>query len=290
MRGLCIGFDIGGQARITSIRAWGAISAPSAFISALSGKYQVLLRTDCTTLERQEGTPKLLSITIVSAPPCTDCNRILRSPGFQNCRYAPAYPVAVKYQSDSTWTSGDFRLDIAAASAMLLPCSIPSRKSSEKYTNPDQDWALIRHELAHGKDAAQFTRTIASRGSDNPVLFNLRTEDGQRRSGELCVMERVPIEDVYPPAGGPPQLRHCLCVVYPKKSKQGCGGAACEEAYGWGGVRSSCAGVEGMILHSILWQCRNGASHRKNFDTPPLGGHCGETWARSRRTFLASDR
>ena len=32
--------------------AWDAISARSAFISALSGKYQVLLRTDCTTLER----------------------------------------------------------------------------------------------------------------------------------------------------------------------------------------------------------------------------------------------
>ena len=52
VRGLCIDFDIGGQARFTSNRAWDAISARSAFISALSGKYQVLLRTDCTTLER----------------------------------------------------------------------------------------------------------------------------------------------------------------------------------------------------------------------------------------------
>ena len=32
------------------------------------------------------------------------------------------------------------------------------------------------------------------------------------------------------------------------------------------------AGVEGMIPHSIPWCCENGVSHRKNFDTQPLGG------------------
>ena len=141
VRDLCIDFDIGGQANLTSIRASDAIPAPSAFISTLPGKYQVLLRTDCKTLERQEGTPKLLSITIESAPFATDCKRVLRLPGFRNCRYDPAYPVTVKYPSDSTWTPGDFRLDIAAANAMLLPCSIPSRKRSGKPTNSAHDWA-----------------------------------------------------------------------------------------------------------------------------------------------------
>lgn len=123
MFGLCIDFDIGGQARFTSIRAWDAISAGSAFISALSGKYQVLWRTDCTTLERTGRHAETALITIVSAPYCTDCNRIFHLPRFPNCRYDPAYPVAVKYPSDSIGTPGDFRLDIAAANAMLLPCS-----------------------------------------------------------------------------------------------------------------------------------------------------------------------
>ena len=42
------------------------------------------------------------------------------------------------------------------------------------------------------------------------------------------------------------------------------------------GVESTrfCAGGEGVILHSISWWCKNGASHRKNFDTPPLRGSC----------------
>ena len=29
-----------------------------------------------------------------------------------------------------------------------------------------------------------------------------------------------------------------------------------------------------MIVHSISWWCKNGASHRKNFDTPSLEGSC----------------
>jgi len=40
------------------------------------------------------------------------------------------------------------------------------------------------------------------------------------------------------------------------------------------GVQGFCTRIEDMILHSILWRWRNGASHRKNFDTPPLRGCC----------------
>ena len=50
-------------------------------------------------------------------------------------------------------------------------------------------------------------------------------------------------------------------------------GAACEEAWSRGGVHGFCAGNEGVILHSISCRSKNGASHRKNFDTPPLGGY-----------------
>jgi len=51
-------------------------------------------------------------------------------------------------------------------------------------------------------------------------------------------------------------------------------GTACKEACGRGGVDACCAGGEGVNLHSISCRSKNGASHRKNFDTPPLGGNC----------------
>jgi hypothetical protein len=40
------------------------------------------------------------------------------------------------------------------------------------------------------------------------------------------------------------------------------------------GADGFCTGNEGVILHSISCRNKNGASHRKNFDTPPLRGSC----------------
>jgi RepB DNA-primase from phage plasmid len=52
------------------------------------------------------------------------------------------------------------------------------------------------------------------------------------------------------------------------------GGAVGREACSRGGDHGFCASGEGMILPSISWRCQNGASHRKNFETPPLRGCC----------------
>jgi hypothetical protein len=102
-----------------------------------------------------------------------DRNRVLRWPGFRNCKHDPSNPITVKYPCDSTSNPasnpGDFRLDIPAANALALPHAIPSRKHPSKHTNSEHDWAWILHELAHGKDAAKRTRTIASCRSDNSV-------------------------------------------------------------------------------------------------------------------------
>jgi hypothetical protein len=134
-----------------------------------------------------------------------DCNRVLPWLGFRNCKNDPSYPIPVKYPRDSTSNPGDFRLDIAAATASPLSHAIPSRKHCGKLTNSEHDWARILHELAHGKDVAKLTRTIASRRSDNPVA-----------SARLCLIEGVLMEDVCHAAGGPPPLRVCLCAVYRK--------------------------------------------------------------------------
>ena len=98
----------------------------------IAGKYQVLWRVEGFTFEQQESALKLLAITFGGDPACTDCNRVLRLPGFLNRKYDPAYPVTVEYPSDSTWNSDDFRLDILAADAMLSSRAITPRKHPAK--------------------------------------------------------------------------------------------------------------------------------------------------------------
>jgi hypothetical protein len=260
---LYLDFDIDGEARLTSLRTSDTVPTPITVLSTSLGKNQILRRIDSFTFEQQESTLKLLAIPFGGEPAYVDCKRVLRLPGFRNCKNDPSYPIPVKYPCNSTSNPGDFRLDIPAANDLPLPHAIPSRKHSGKHTNSEYGWAWILHELAHGKDAAKLTRTIASLRSDNPVAsprvasskaFRWRTFVTLlvvRRCSEIasarCIRKDPSKDAVKPPA---------------KKLTAGV------ESGGF------CAGVEGTIRHSISRWCRHGASHRKNFDTPPLRGCC----------------
>jgi hypothetical protein len=196
VRHLYLDLDTDGEARLTSLRASDAVPPPNAVLSTSLGKYQILWRVDGFTLEQQESALKLLAITFGGDPACTDCNRVLRLPGFLNCKYDPAYPVTVEYPGDSTWNSDDFRLDILAADAILSPRAITGQKQPGNHSNSERDWTWVLHELARGKDAAKLTRKLTSCRSDkpNPLYYAQRTVDVA--SARLWLIEGVPIDDV----------------------------------------------------------------------------------------------
>src|ERR1035437_8444908 len=196
VRHLYLDLDTDGEARLSSLRASDAVPPPNAIISTSLGKYQTLWRVDGFTLEQQESALKLLAITFGGDPACTDCNRVLRLPGFLNCKYDPAYPVTVEYPGDSTWNSEDFRLDLLSADAIFSYGASTPLKHPANHTNSEHDWAWVLHELACGKDAAKLTRKLASRRSDkpNPLYYAQRTVDVA--SARLWLIEGIPIDDV----------------------------------------------------------------------------------------------
>jgi hypothetical protein len=128
VRHLYLDLDTDGEARLASLRTSDAVPTPNAIVSTSFGKYQIHWRVDGSSLEQQESALKLLAITFGGDSACTDCNRVLRLPGFPNRKYDPVYPVTVEYDGNSTWSSNDFRLDILAADALLSPRSKPPRK------------------------------------------------------------------------------------------------------------------------------------------------------------------
>jgi hypothetical protein len=196
VRHLYLDLDTDGETRLSSLRASDAVPPPNAVLSTSLGKYQILWRVDGFTLEQQEIALKLLAVTFGGDPACTDCNRVLRLPGFLNCKYDPAYAVTVEYPGDSTWNSDDFRLDILAADAVLSSRAITARNRPSNRTKSEHDWAWVLHELAGGKDAAKLTRKLASRRSDkpNPLYYAQRTVDVA--SARLWLIEGIPIDDV----------------------------------------------------------------------------------------------
>lgn len=196
VRHLYIDIDSDGDARLAALLSSDAVPTPTAVLSTSTGKYQALWRVDGFDFERQESTLKQLAIAFGGDSACTDCNRVLRVPGFLNCKYIPAHPVTVEYPADCVWMPSDFRLEIPGIARPLYGLATPARKGPSKHSTSENDWAWVTHELAHGKDAAKLTRELASRRSDkpNPLYYAQRTVDVA--SARLWIIEEVPTDDV----------------------------------------------------------------------------------------------
>src|SRR5579884_2470451 len=196
VRHVYIDIDSDGDARLAALRASEFVPPPTSILSTSPGKYQVLWRVNGFDFERQEQTLKWLAITFGGDPACTDCNRVLRIPGFLNQKYDPAHRVKVEFTCDSVWTPSDFHLDLRAAIPAFLSDSMPFRKQPQKHSNSERDWAWVCEQLAHGKDAGKLTRELASRRADKPkpLYYAQRTVDVA--SAWLWLMEGIRIDDI----------------------------------------------------------------------------------------------
>jgi hypothetical protein len=196
VRHLYIDIDTDGDTRLAAMRTSDALPAPTAILSTSPNRYQVLWRVEGFDFEGQESTLKLLALAFGGDFACTDCNRVLRVPGFLNLKYDPVHLVAIEYSDDNTWSPGDFRLDISAADATISERPISSREHSSKRSNSELDWAWVLHELTCGKDPAKLTRELASRRPDKatPLYYAQRTVDVA--SARLWLTEGVRLGDV----------------------------------------------------------------------------------------------
>jgi hypothetical protein len=196
VRHIYIDVDTDGEARIAAIQSSDLIPAPSIILSTSPGKYQALWRVNGFDLASQADTLKHLAIACGGDSACTDCNRVLRVPGFLNRKYDPAYLVSAEYFGDSLYSPSDFRLPIVPLdSAFLERLHLPPKRPG-KHSTSESDWAWVSQELADGKDAAKLTRELASRRSDkpDPLYYAQRTVDVA--SARLWMLEGVPHEDV----------------------------------------------------------------------------------------------
>jgi hypothetical protein len=133
------------------------------------------------TLPLQESVLKVLAFTFGGDPACTDCNRVLRLPGFLNHKYDPAHPVSLDYLGNSASSPAEFGMDITAQERTHLPEPISPRRGTGKRTNSEHDWAWVLRELARGMDARKLTRTLAERRSDKPDRLLCRVEEYAER-------------------------------------------------------------------------------------------------------------
>jgi len=196
VRHLYLDIDVDGEARLAELGASDAVPEPTIVISTSPGKYQVLWSVEGFDFECQELTLKQLAIAFGGDTACTDCNRVIRIPGFQNIKYMPAYPVTVQYMNGSVSAPDDFRLADVSPDPVLLSRRISQQSRTRKHTHSEQDWAWVLSELTGGREVGIVTETLAVRRSDkpNPLYYARRTVD--IASARLALLAGSSIQDV----------------------------------------------------------------------------------------------
>jgi hypothetical protein len=196
VRHLYLDIDKDGEDRLAALRASDAVPVPTAMLSTSPNKYQVLWRVEGFQVEAQESALKLLAVAFGGDTACTDCNGVLRVPGFLNLKYDPAHLVTVEYPDSRTWKPGDFKLDLPATEARVFDRLIPRGVHPRKQSNSELDWAWVLHELASGKESSKLTQELASRRFDKqtPLYYARRTVDVA--SALLWLAEGICLDDV----------------------------------------------------------------------------------------------
>lgn len=196
IRHLYIDIDFDGDARLAALRASDTIPQPHAIIATSPGKYQVLWSVKGFDFALQESALKQLASAFGGDAACTDCNRVIRIPGFHNAKYTPAHAVTVEYLSGSAAKPEDFRLAFGSPTAVLPLRGSARPTATGKQTHSEQDWAWVLSELSSGKDAAQLAETLAGRRADkpNPLYYAQRTVD--MASARLALLAGTSIHDV----------------------------------------------------------------------------------------------
>jgi hypothetical protein len=196
VRHLYIDIDSEGEARLAAIQSSNAVPIPSTILTTSSGKYQVLWQVDDFRFAEQERLLKLLAIAFGGDPACTDCNRVLRLPGFLNHKYDPPHLITAEYPSNSVSKPEDFRLDDSLIESPPIWSRRPLHNSPDHKTNSENDWAWVFRELATGKDPVKLTHVLAQRRPDkpNPLYYAQRTIDVA--SARLWLLEGIPLCDV----------------------------------------------------------------------------------------------
>ena len=176
-------------ARIDADAAAGRIPAPAAVVNTSPGRYQVLWRIEPTDTARQEALLRSLARRYGTDRAATDCNRVLRLPGFRSrkrdcevrllrhCQGPPARIQDFPYEPEE-------RERIPQRRGPLRPAPGADRSPGGDRTKSGEDWAWTRDQLRKGRDPGAIEAELADRRPDkpNPAYYARTTVANAQRS------------------------------------------------------------------------------------------------------------
>jgi hypothetical protein len=200
IRHLYLDVDAGGREAVDRILGDPRMPNPHHILETSPGRHQIIWQVEDFGKDEAEQVLRNLAAAHGADPAATDCSRVLRLPGFRNCKYPQAHYVRDVHPAPApqVYRPADFpSYEIVAD---MTRAAKPHVTAGEWKSQSERDYAYALRHLERGDDPAVIERAIAVyRRSDKA-----KPEDYARRTVMKARMKLAGRETVAIAAGESP--------------------------------------------------------------------------------------
>jgi hypothetical protein len=171
IRHIYLDVDVGGREALERILRAEGMPNPHHVFETSSGKHQILWQVEGFDKEQAERTLRNLAAAHGADPAVTDCSRVLRVPGFRNCKY-PDQPHYVRDihrdPADQIYGPSDFPRYPEVDRPLPPGGDRPRFGGNGEISQSERDWAYALRQLEMGMDPSVIRANIEAFRPDKP--------------------------------------------------------------------------------------------------------------------------
>lgn len=169
VRHLYLDLDHNGLQSLNAICNDSSLPKPSYVLNTSEGKYQVIWKVIAHNIEKAEILQRAMALQHGADRAATDVSRVLRIPGFYNCKYDPPFKVAAEKLSFVTYILSDFRIQHEALPQTSDPTASPHQQGHRfagLASQSERDWAETLQRLERGQSPSSVEAWLEQKRQD----------------------------------------------------------------------------------------------------------------------------
>lgn len=172
IRNVYLDIDTGGKEAVEKILAAPEMPKPHSVLETSPGKHQLLWKAEGFEKQQAESLVRDLAAKHAADQAVWDCARVLRIPGFRNCKYEQAHYVKVQpggADPERIYKPSDFPKYEIAREAPQFGQGPKSNRKVPGNSQSESDWAYAMRRLENGDSPSIIQQKIADfRRHDKP--------------------------------------------------------------------------------------------------------------------------
>jgi hypothetical protein len=170
IRHIYLDVDIGGADAVNRILSTPGMPNPHHLLETSPGKHQIIWQVEAFDKGQAEELLRGLAAAHQADPAVTDCSRVLRLPGFRNCKYGEPHYVRDVHETpaERVWTPEDFPAYRTARQNFEGPARKPHSGGDGQLSQSERDWSYAMRALERGESPSVIQARIEAYRQDKP--------------------------------------------------------------------------------------------------------------------------